>query len=186
VPNKTIYVSDGDLQLYDQAQSLAGGNLSSAIATALRRFVEVEHAHQAGLDEVTVVVGPPGSQRKKRFFGVRLVRWQYRPSGSQNVEIFSVYRTQGGRFAVHRQVQPNWEALSDPSWWFDAENWKSFDPRRHAMAHAARWGGGWHHGGEAVLDIYETLADMEPQVPPELFEQLQHGGEEPPLEDLDI
>ena len=32
VPNKTIYVSDGDLPLYQRAQELAGGNLSAAIA----------------------------------------------------------------------------------------------------------------------------------------------------------
>ena len=34
VPNKTIYVSDGDLPLYQRAQELAGGNLSSAISRA--------------------------------------------------------------------------------------------------------------------------------------------------------
>ena len=33
VPNKTIYVSDGDLPLYQRAQELAGGNLSAAIAS---------------------------------------------------------------------------------------------------------------------------------------------------------
>jgi hypothetical protein len=41
VPNKTIYVSDGDLQLFQRAQELAGGNLSAAISKALRRFVDV-------------------------------------------------------------------------------------------------------------------------------------------------
>jgi hypothetical protein len=42
VPNKTIYVSDGDLPLYQRAQELAGDNLSAAIAAALRRYVDVE------------------------------------------------------------------------------------------------------------------------------------------------
>ena len=42
VPNKTIYVSDGDLPMFQRAQDLAGGNLSSAIASALRRYVDVE------------------------------------------------------------------------------------------------------------------------------------------------
>ena len=40
MPNKTIYVSDGDLSLYQRAQELAGGNLSAAISAALRRFVD--------------------------------------------------------------------------------------------------------------------------------------------------
>src|SRR5690348_14808983 len=38
MPNKTIYVADSDLPLYEQAQAMAGGNLSAAIAQALRRF----------------------------------------------------------------------------------------------------------------------------------------------------
>ena len=41
MPNKTIYVSDGDLPIYQRAQELAGGNLSSAITTALRRYVDL-------------------------------------------------------------------------------------------------------------------------------------------------
>ena len=32
VPNKTIYVSDGDMPLFQRAQELASGNLSAAIS----------------------------------------------------------------------------------------------------------------------------------------------------------
>ena len=42
MPNKTIYVSDGDLPVFQRAQELADGNLSQAISRALRRFVDVE------------------------------------------------------------------------------------------------------------------------------------------------
>jgi hypothetical protein len=42
VPNKTIYVSEGDLPVFQRAQELEGGNLSAAIAGALRRYVDVE------------------------------------------------------------------------------------------------------------------------------------------------
>ena len=48
VPNKTIYVSDGDLPLYQRAQELAGDNLSAAIAAALRRYVDVEEGRREG------------------------------------------------------------------------------------------------------------------------------------------
>src|SRR6187200_2304177 len=44
VPNRTIYVSDDDQPLYQRAQELAGGNLSGAISTALKRYVESEDA----------------------------------------------------------------------------------------------------------------------------------------------
>ena len=69
VPNKTIYVSDGDLKLYQRAQELAGGNLSAAIAGALRRYVDVQEGLREGFDDVVVRVGV-GSGRKVRFTGV--------------------------------------------------------------------------------------------------------------------
>ncbi len=69
VPNKTIYVSDGDLPLYQRAQELAGGNLSSAIAKALRRFVDTAEGLSEGYEEITVRVGI-GRGRKVRFTAV--------------------------------------------------------------------------------------------------------------------
>ena len=48
VPNRTIYVSDDDQPLYQRAQELAGGNLSGAISTALKRYVEAEDAREIG------------------------------------------------------------------------------------------------------------------------------------------
>ena len=182
VPNKTIYVADDDLPLFERAQALAGGSLSAAVANALRSFVEVREAQGAGLEEVTVGVGPAGSRRKKRFFGVRLIRWAHRLQDGRKEEVFSVYRTRGGRFAVHRQVRPNWGAMSDPAWWMDVENWKGLDPR----GRDADGSGEWYRGGEASLEVYESIAELEQHVPPELFARLERGGDEPPLEDLDI
>ena len=63
VPNKTIYVSEGDLTLYQRAQDLAGDNLSAAIATALRRYVDVEEGRREGFDEIIVRVGPGKAER---------------------------------------------------------------------------------------------------------------------------
>ena len=71
VPNKTIYVSEGDLKLYQRAQELAGGNLSSAITNALKRYLDVEDARTAGYEDVIVKVGIGGG-RKVRFTGVLL------------------------------------------------------------------------------------------------------------------
>ena len=51
VPNKTIYVSDGDLKVFQRAQELAGGNLSAAIANALRRYVDVQEGLKEGFAE---------------------------------------------------------------------------------------------------------------------------------------
>ena len=112
VPNKTIYVSDGDLKLYQRAQELAGGNLSAAIARraqALRR--------RPG--------GPPRGLRRRR-----------RPRGRRHRAQGPVHRRPGRRVA--RQPRPSaptttasgaaarastsstWSA--QPDWWtVDAE-----------------------------------------------------------------
>ncbi len=60
VPNKTIYVSDGDLSLFQRAQELAGGNLSAAIAKALRRVIDTTVGLNVGCDVFTVRVGLGG------------------------------------------------------------------------------------------------------------------------------
>ena len=51
MPNKTIYVKDTDLPLFEKAEALGGETLSATIATALRRFVEVEEAKAGGMLE---------------------------------------------------------------------------------------------------------------------------------------
>ena len=60
--------------LFQRAQELAGGNLSAAIATALRRFVDVEEGRPQGYDQVTVRVGV-GAGRKVRFTGILVGEW---------------------------------------------------------------------------------------------------------------
>ena len=72
MPNKTIYVSDDDLALYERAQALAGGNLSAAVSRALRRFVDDEEARQGGYEQVTVRAGSGRDRREQRFSGVLL------------------------------------------------------------------------------------------------------------------
>jgi hypothetical protein len=96
MPNKTIYVSDRDLALFDQAQSLAGGKLSAAIAQALKEYVraaEVARLHQ--YDSHTVTVGPAGSRRKKRFTAVCLARWQQPAGKAGAIEDLVAYWTVG-------------------------------------------------------------------------------------------
>ncbi|HSS34836.1 MAG TPA: EXLDI protein, partial [Patescibacteria group bacterium] len=108
MPNKTIYVSEGDLTLYQQAQELAGGNLSAAIANALRRFIDVEEARREGFDEIVVRVGP-GAGRKVRFTGVLLGTWAN--SSWSRYELFRVYRSRSGKYVVHTEHTPEWRTL---------------------------------------------------------------------------
>src|SRR4051794_37932616 len=116
MPNKTIYVSDDDLPIYQRAQELAGGKLSAAISAALRRYVDVEEGRQQGFDEIVVRVGV-GVGRKQRFVGVLLGEWGR--STNQRMEVFRVYRSRTGKFVVH--IERSKGHTSGP----DSEKWNT-------------------------------------------------------------
>jgi len=62
MPNKTIYVKDEDLQVFEEAEKLGGDSLSGIIAEALRRFVATKKAEQQGMKECNLTVGILRSQ----------------------------------------------------------------------------------------------------------------------------
>jgi EXLDI family protein len=172
VPNKTIYVSDGDLPLYQRAQELAGDNLSAAISAALRRYVDVEEGRKEGFDEITVRVGPHRG-RKVRFTGVLLGEWVN--SSFSRVETFRVYRGRTGKFVVHIERSPDYSML-------DAEG------------KPAGWRGYLGIGsvsyenipGESTLEVVTTLEELRDRIPQQLYDRIAGSAEQPVVEDLDI
>ena len=172
VPNRTIYVSEDDQSLYQRAQELAGGNLSSAISTALKRYVELEDARAAGFDDVTVKVGV-GAGRKVRFSGVLIGEW-FNSKG----ERFEHYRVFRGpkRFALHidrTQVFEMRDAEGNP-----LTGWRAWTGIGMAS------GGG--KPADATLDIFDTLEELRDRVPAELYEMAAASAKLPAVEDLDI
>lgn len=171
VPNKTIYVSDGDLPLYQRAQELAGDNLSAAISTALRRYVDVEEGRREGFDEVTVRIGPP--PRKVRFSGILLGEWLN--STSNRVDTFRVYRSRTGKFVVHIDRSPDF-------------------PMVDAEGKPAGWRGYLGIGnisygsipGESTIEVVETLEELRALIPQQLFDRIAGVAQQPAVEDLDI
>jgi EXLDI family protein len=172
VPNKTIYVSDGDLPTYQRAQELAGGNLSAAISAALRRYVEVEEGRREGFDEVIVRVGT-GTGHKVRFTGVLLGEWL--DTSWSSAESFRVYRSRTGKFVLHTERSATWSA-------FDAQG-KPAGWRAHlglgSYSYSAK-------PGESTLDVVESLEELRDKVPPTFYDQLSSVADRPALEDLDI
>ena len=172
MPNKTIYVSDGDLPIYQRAQELAGGNLSAAIAGALRRYVDIEEGRREGFDEIVVRVGSkPG--RKVRFSGVLLGEWAN--SSSSRYEVFRVYRSRTGKYVVHIDRTAEWTAV-------DAEGkpagWRGY-----------LGGGNISYGtrpAESTLEIVENLDGLRDKIPPQLFDMVASSAGRPAVEDLDI
>lgn len=180
MPNKTIYIADDDLPLLHRAQELTGSNLSAAIVTALRRLVEIEQARQAGFDEITVKVGV-GRSAVKRFLGVALGEWT--ASGAEGEETYSLFRTSRGRFAVHHSrsevqtpVGPN--ADRSRKWSTGWRGWiGDWSPDQAWMRTPA----------QATFAVVDTVAELEPLLPAELYAlALQTIEEEPEVEDLDI
>ena len=168
MPNKTIYVADNDMPLYQRAQELVGGNLSAAITTALRRFIELEEGRLEGFDEITVKVGP-GAGRKVRFAGILLVEWgRAKPSGL--VEEYRVYRSRTGKFVVHLKRSDEYKSTS--SGW---RSWVGLDESSWGMVK-----------GEATVTVIDTLDEVREKIPPELFDLVAHMAEQPAVEDLDI
>ena len=170
VPNKTIYVSDGDLPLYERAQAIAGGNLSAAISKALRRYVDQEDGRRDGFDQITVRVGPgPKAGRKVRFTGVLLGTW------GNNTTAINVYRSRSGKFVVHTQRNPDWSAR-------DAEG-KSGGWRSWLGIGDITW---ISSTGDSTLEVVDSVDALREKLPPELFDLVAAAAQQPAVEDLDI
>ena len=172
MPNKTIYVADGDLPIYQRAQELAGGNLSAAIVAALRRYVDVEDSRREGFDEIVVRVGP-GKGRKVRFTGVLLGEWAN--STSSRWDTFRVYRSRTGKFVLHIERSADYRMV-------DAEG-KPAGWRGYLGIGNISYG---NSPGESTLEVVGSLEELRERIPPQLFEMVAGPAQQPPVEDLDI
>ena len=171
VPNKTIYVSEGDLPIYQRAQELSGGNLSAAISAALRRYIDVEEGKRLGYDEITVRVGP-GKGRKVRFTGVLLGEWY---SSRDRIENYHVYRSRTGKFVLHVERSPDWTMVNDegkPAGW-----------RGYLGVGNVSYGSS---PGASTIEVVATLAELRERIPPQLYDMVAPAAEQPPVEDLDV
>jgi EXLDI family protein len=172
VPNKTIYVSDGDLALYQRAQELAGDNLSAAISAALRRYVDVEEGRREGFDEIIVRVGS-GKGRKVRFTGVLLGEWVN--SSFSRVETFRVYRGRSGKFVLHIERSPDYSMV-------DAEG-KPAGWRGYLGIGNISYG---NTPAESTLEVIGSLDELRPRIPQQLYDSVAFSAQQPAVEDLDI
>lgn len=176
MPNKTIYVSDNDQELFARAQELAGGSLSQAITTALKRFVEFEEGKLEGFEEIVVQVGV-GVGRKVRFSGQLLVEWM--DTTAYTVETYRVYRSRTGKFVVHTERSPEWKDQSENAekW---SQGWRAWVGNLSANQ-------SWSFTqGESTLDVLDTVEELQPKIPAKLYDLVASSQDHPLIEDLDI
>jgi EXLDI family protein len=173
VPNKTIYVSDGDLKLYARAQELEGGNLSAAIAKALRRYVDTAEGLKEGFDDVVVRVGV-GAGRKVRFSAVLVGEWV--DSRTKRADRYRVWRGRTGKYVLHVERQPEYWTVDKEG--NDVAGWRSW-----MGVGDVRYGGS---PKESTLEVVASLDELREKVPPELFDMVSRSARQPTVEELDI
>jgi EXLDI family protein len=150
MPNKTIYVADADLPVFERAQELAGENLSSTIVQALRNFVQAYETRAAGFRDVVVKVGSEIYTRKQ--FRGRLLAKGYMQT---------------------QDDQPEGQEPQDPSHDLDEDHfggpWMGREPhgKRKNRGHRPErpgWGPFGPQGGPGeahyyILEIYQTAKE---------------------------
>lgn len=166
MPNKTIYISDADLPIFERAQELLGGSLSAAITQALRRLVEERAKSALGMHEVEVKVGKI-AYTYKRFTGRLVAKGRIRDRKAPPT-VFEVYQTAKGKLAVYTKVAPqDWSFLANPVTAGNAGAWMADE-------------------GEYSLEVYETAEDLKGHVPDELYDAIVQALAGNAVEKLDI
>jgi EXLDI family protein len=185
MPNRTIYVADADVPVFEKAQEFAGDNLSATIVQALRRFVETEEAKASGYQEVAITVGKGRPYVHKQFRGRSLAKRRLSVSDRTRTLLLEVYQTARGRFALYSRNSPSWD-------------WSTHTQRRPRPGQD-KWdwdmewdwsGTGWsaaYGPEERRLEVFENLETLKEAIPEEMYESvaryLQHGED---VEFLDI
>lgn len=169
MPNKTIYISDNDASLFEEAKQIAGESLSSVISRALSEYVAQNKKKTDGMKEITVEVGSPKSYRQQSFIGTELGKW----SGiSDDKEWFleaKIYKTQKNSFAVLLTTVAKASLMLNPTMWRESGDYLT-DVRK------------------SELIVGKTVDEFKTKVPQNLFSLLESMAKknESPVEFLDI
>jgi EXLDI family protein len=213
MPNKTIYVADADLPIFEQAQDLAGENLSATIVQALHRFVEAEAARAQGFGEITLKVGNHGTYANKAFLGRELAKRCIRDLDAHRIVTQNVYQTVKGRLVLYTRTFPDWYAWQsyvedeergqrrghgrhDINVEVDVDMTTDEDSIRRKRRHEQNWQQ-WQHrdwsawradlvGNEYRMEVHETLDDLKSHIPEELYNAAMQALKGEDVEFLDI
>jgi EXLDI family protein len=117
MPNKTIYVSQKDEKLFEEAQQLAGEALSSVIARALKEFVSHSKLRADGMKEISIKVGIKGSEREQRFIGSQIGKWQGLSDDRTLFQTAKIFMTNKKNLAILLTTISKASLLTNPDKW---------------------------------------------------------------------
>lgn len=169
MPNKTIYVSEKDASLFEQAKEIAGEALSSVIVRALSEYVSRHQDKQKGMKEVSVKVGVDGAEREQRFVGSLVGKW----SGFSDDKVWFlksiIYRTQKENWAVLLETVCKASLLTNKKEWKESGDYL-INPKR------------------SEIIIGKSSKELQSKLPKELYISLTEYTKqyESPVEYLDI
>ena len=137
MPTKTIYVSDQDAPVFEEAKTVAGETLSSIIVRALREFLARERHNESGMKEISIRTGSRSSEQEQRFYGVKAGDWRGFSDDKEWWMEAQVYRTQKGNWAVALTQICKASLLTDKKRWRESGDYL-LDTRRSDLLVAAK------------------------------------------------
>lgn len=170
---RNVYVSTGDVDLFDRAAELAGG-LSTAVVAGLRLFVAAREREQGvrKMQQIEVEVNDGPVITVKRFTGRRLLRFENQDG--PRVTTYRVYATAGEQIAVYQRDEPNWRAFASPD--EDSPVWSD----------EKTWSDDWWRSGQRSLAVFSDTAAMATELPQDLISAIVTALARPEVEDLEI
>jgi EXLDI family protein len=169
MPNKTIYVSQKDENLFEEAQQLAGEALSSVIARALREFVSRSKQRDDGMKEISIKVGVKGSEREQRFIGSQIGKWQGLSDDKTLFQNAKIYVTSKKKLAILLTTISKASLLTNP------DKWK-------------KSGDYLENSNYSELFVAEKVEQLRDKIPADLYKVTENlsDKEDKPVEYLDI
>lgn len=169
MPNKTIYVSENDEKLFEEAKKIAGEALSSVISKALHEYVSRHLKKGHGMKEISLQVGKYDSEREKRFIGIEIAKWKGFSDDKKWWMDAEIFRTQKGSWVIYLTTICKATLLTNRKAWKESGDYL-INPR------------------ESKLFVGQNDNDFENKIPSDLLLTLKNLIEidEEPIEFLDI
>lgn len=180
MPNKTIYISDEDLIVFEKARELSNDNLSAVIIDELRHYIDMAEHKSKGYEEIVLNVKKLGILHRKKFIGRKLA-WDSTTEGNfallKNIQ--TVYETAKGKFVLYIAIFPDWRDL------FGVQNLEAITPemmKSHKLSDYSHF----TEKMEYKMEIYDDLEALKKVISKKLADEVVNALKPKDVEFLDI